>query len=246
LPTAGALSIVNCVTIASHPRVLLIETSGRSGQVALARGENLLGMRRLNEARRHARDLAPALAELLREQGWKASDLDAVFVSRGPGSYTGLRVGIMSAKTLAYATGCILLGIDTFAVIAHQVLPEAERLDVLADAQQGKVYHQSFQRAVEGWQASSELRIVLFENWLAQRNAKSWVSGPALAPFGSRVPETIPRVAQPEPGVESLLNLGLRRYRAGERDDPITLAPLYLRPSAAEEQWKRRDRTATK
>src|SRR5207253_4227955 len=101
--------IVNFVSNSLQPRVLILETSVRTGQVALAHGEELLGVLRLDEARRHARDLAPALAELLAQQGWKARELDAVFVSRGPGSYTGLRVGIMSAKTLSYATGCALL-----------------------------------------------------------------------------------------------------------------------------------------
>ena len=79
----------------------------------------------LDESRRHARDLAPAVRDLLAEQGWPARSLEAVIVSRGPGSYTGLRVGIMSAKTLAYATGCALLAVDTFAVIARQAPPEA-------------------------------------------------------------------------------------------------------------------------
>src|SRR5207245_2582512 len=111
------------------PRLLLLETSGRVGHVALAEGQTLRGARRLDEARRHARDLAPAVRDLLKDAGWTAKSLDAVIVSRGPGSYTGLRVGIMSATALAYATGCKLLGIDTFAVIARQAPPQAQRLD---------------------------------------------------------------------------------------------------------------------
>src|SRR5438105_482923 len=94
------------------PRVLVIETSLRVGLVALAQGERVLGERRLDEARRHARDLVPAVRDLLAAHGWKTRELDAVIVSRGPGSYTGLRVGAMSAKTLAYAAGCTLLGVD--------------------------------------------------------------------------------------------------------------------------------------
>src|SRR5437773_12528724 len=100
------------------PRSLILETSGRVGQVALARGATLLRTQRLDEARRHARDLAPAVAQLLQAERWQPRDLDAVLVSRGPGSYTGLRVGIMSAKALAYAVGCLLLAVDTFAAIA--------------------------------------------------------------------------------------------------------------------------------
>src|SRR6516225_3465310 len=73
---------------ASEPRFLSLETSGRVGQVALAEGDQVRGVRRLDEARRHARDLAPAVKDLLDRQGWRPRDLQAVIVSRGPGSYT--------------------------------------------------------------------------------------------------------------------------------------------------------------
>src|SRR5262249_39039344 len=134
----------------SVPRLLILETSSQAGQVAVAEGERLLGVRSLDEARRHARDLAPAFGDLLAAQGWRPRDLDGVIVSRGPGSYTGLRVGIMSAKALAYATGCALLAVDTFAAIAAQAPPEALTLHVLADAQQDQLYVQPFRRAGAG------------------------------------------------------------------------------------------------
>ena len=236
---------MNVVSTQAEPRILLIETSGRSGLIGLARGETLLGVRRLDEARRHARDLAPALDDLLHKQGWRVRELDAVFVGRGPGSYTGLRVGIMSVKTIAYATGCTLLGIDTFAVLAHQAPCEANRLDLLADAQQGKVYLQSFRRGETQWEATTKLGIIHFDDWLAQREASCWVGGPGVIPYRSRLPDTVQIATNSDPSAESLLALGLGRYRAGERDDPYTLEPLYLRPSAAEEQWKRLNRSAT-
>src|SRR5262245_32159459 len=96
------------------PRLLLLETSGRVGQVGLAADGRLLAGRRLSETHRHARDLAPTVAALFREFAWKPADVQAVVVSRGPGSYTGLRVGVMTAKAFAYATGCRLLALDTF------------------------------------------------------------------------------------------------------------------------------------
>src|SRR5262245_51139 len=122
-----------------EPRFLIIETSGRVGQVALAEGMTLRGARQLDESRRHARDLAPAVAALLTHLDWKPAEIAAVLVSRGPGSYTGLRVGVISAQTFAYATGCAVLGISTFAAIARQAEPTAQQVAVLADAQQGKV-----------------------------------------------------------------------------------------------------------
>jgi tRNA threonylcarbamoyladenosine biosynthesis protein TsaB len=230
------------VNVVAVPRVLILETSSRTGQVALALGDELRGVRRLDEARRHARDLAPALAELLAEEGWRPRDVQAVIVSRGPGSYTGLRVGIMSAKTFAYAAGCVLLAVDTFVAVALQAPASIKHVDVLADAQQDKVYVQSFLRSGEGWQASRELSIRKVADWLAAREPSAWVTGPGLHKWAGRLPAEIPIVDailwEPQPA--SLLHIGLARYRAGERDDPWQVEPLYLRPSSAEEQWRRR------
>jgi tRNA threonylcarbamoyladenosine biosynthesis protein TsaB len=219
------------------PRLLLLETSGRAGLVALAEGESLLATQRLDEARNHARDLAPAVADLLAAAGWKPRDVSAVVVSRGPGSYTGLRVGVMSAKTLAYATGCALLAIDTFAAIAAQAPAEASPLDVIADAQQQKVYVQRFERGA----AVSSLAIRPAAEWLAEAPAP-WASGPGLRLHRARLPADVRAVEESlwEPRAESLLALALRRLRAGERDDPFAVGPLYLRPSSAEEKWRGR------
>ena len=218
---------------------LVLETSGRVGQVGVARAGVLLAERRLDEARRHARDLAPAVAELLAEQGWSAQDLAGVIVSRGPGSYTGLRVGIMSAKTLAYAAGCDLVAVDTFAVIAAQTPPEAERVDVLANAQQDKLYVQSFVRQEGGWQASTPLSIVPAATWLMNRSRDAWVSGPGLALVADRLSGECRRVADALPGLPSLLRLGMQRHELGERDDIWKVEPLYARASSAEEKWDR-------
>src|SRR5438067_1968570 len=103
-----------------NPKLLILETSGRVGRVAVALGATLGEIRTLDETRRHGRDLAPAAAELCAARGWAVHELDGVIVSIGPGSYTGLRVGLMSAKALAYAIGCRVLGIETFAAIARQ------------------------------------------------------------------------------------------------------------------------------
>jgi tRNA threonylcarbamoyladenosine biosynthesis protein TsaB len=227
-----------------RPRLLILETSGRAGFVAVADGERLLEVRRLDETRRHARDLAPATSAALNTAGWQPRDVHAVLISRGPGSYTGLRVGIMSAKAFAYATGCAVLAVDTFAAVALQAPAACERLDVLADAQQDRVYFQPFERAAGTWRPSEELTIVSVTDWLARRRADAWVTGPGLKKWEGRLPPDVPRVeeARRDPHPESVLHLGLTRYRAGQRDDVWSVEPLYLRPSSAEEQWQARGR----
>ncbi len=223
-------------------RMLILETSHRVAKVALALDDTIVGERTLDEQRRHARDLVPAIQRLLQAQTWRARELDAVIVSRGPGSYTGLRVGIMSAKTLVFASGCALLAIDTFDAIATCGLalmnsasakPQAANLDVIADAQQGNVYAQRFGTRPE------PLLIVSFDKWLeSARACNVAVAGPGLETFGERVHgvNVLPKDAwHSEPA--SLLKLGLERFRKGERDEPFAVEPLYLRASSAEVKW---------
>lgn len=219
-----------------EPRTLLIETSGKVGAVALAEGSVVLCRHHLDEARRHARDLAPGIAALLRERAWKPGEVQAVIVSRGPGSYTGLRVGLMTAKTFAWATGCALLAIDTFAILAAQTPDTLSRVDVLGDAQQDKVYAQSFTHTPTGWQGNT-LTIERFADFASRREAGVRVTGPGVSKWREQL-GTDAHVD--DPTVEALLALGLDRYLQGQRDDPFAIEPLYLRPSSAEEQWRGR------
>src|SRR5262245_38001918 len=115
---------------------LVIETSSRVGRLGLARGGIVVREAKLDETRRHARDLAATVGRLLTEEGLAPRDLTGVMVSIGPGGYTGLRVGVMSAKALAYATGCKLAAVPTFAAIAEQTPAEARQMWVIADALQ--------------------------------------------------------------------------------------------------------------
>jgi tRNA threonylcarbamoyladenosine biosynthesis protein TsaB len=216
------------------PRLLLLETSHRVGKAALASGGVVIGERTLDDSRRHARDLVPSIQALLQAQSWRARELDGVIVSRGPGSYTGLRVGLMSAKTLAYATGCPLIAIDTFDAIRRQAAENAAEIDVIADAQQGKIYVQRFGKHAK------PLTILAFETWLESALGEEVaVTGPGLEIFFDRIPagvNVLPReswYASPA----ALLSLGLIRFAKGERDDPFAVEPLYLRASSAEEKW---------
>jgi tRNA threonylcarbamoyladenosine biosynthesis protein TsaB len=144
----------------------------------------------------------------------------------------------MSAKVFAYATGCAFLAIDTFAAIAEQCPPEANRVDVLADAQQGNVYTQRYARlsAADAWQAETDLAIRPFADWEARREPDVWTTGPGLV-LHQVSSGLVVRQADWESRPESLLKVGLARYLRDERDDPWQAEPLYLRPSSAEEKW---------
>jgi tRNA threonylcarbamoyladenosine biosynthesis protein TsaB len=222
---------------------LILETSDRTGKVGLARGGNVVRALVLDERRRHVRDLAHNVSTLLEAESLRPADLAGVAVSRGPGSYTGLRVGIMSAKALAYAVGCELRAVETFAAIAAQAPKEAGSVWVIADALQGQVYSQHFFREQNLWSPAEELRIEPIADWSARVKEGEWVSGPGVSSYEDRVPDSISIVSEVDrrPSIESVFAVA-RRVRPLSGVELFALEPLYLRGSTAEEKRRSESR----
>jgi tRNA threonylcarbamoyladenosine biosynthesis protein TsaB len=99
--------------------ILLIDTALELASVCLCEDDKPVAAASNNEAREHAGWLQPAIAELMKRQGMRFADLDAVALSAGPGSYTGLRVAMASAKGLCYALSKPLIAINTLKIMAH-------------------------------------------------------------------------------------------------------------------------------
>ncbi len=212
-----------------------------SGSVAALAGDTLLGELELNPDQRSARSLAPAIGELLTQVGWKPGDVELVAVTVGPGSFTGLRVGVTTAKTFAYAVGAQALGLNTLEVIAAQVprdLP-GETLAAALDAHRGEVFAAAFRRGGAGtaeW--LQEAAIVTRDDWLASLPPGCLVSGPVLSQLADRVPAG--RICVPSelwhPTAATVGRLAAAKHAAGPSGDPWGLVPLYMRRSAAEEK----------
>ncbi len=222
---------------------LILETSGRVARVGLARGGEVVRAADLDAARRHAREMIPTVGAMLKAEALRPTDLTGIMVSRGPGSYTGLRVGLATAKALAYATGCQLRAVDTFAAVAEQAPPEAERLWVIADALQKQVYIQRFDRTHAGWVPFQELRIGLVDECLNWLPAGVSVSGPGVAVYAESIPQSCVLVAEAdrEARVESAFAVGLRLPPL-TKEELFALEPLYLRGSSAEVKAKEQPR----
>ena len=109
-------------------KLLAIETTDIRGSVACAQGETILLRHELNPEQRSAQSLVPAIDALLKEVGWSPSHLDEIAVAVGPGSFTGLRVGVTTAKILAWSVNARLYGIDTLAAIASKIVTERETI----------------------------------------------------------------------------------------------------------------------
>lgn len=221
---------------------LLIETSGRVGKVGLARGDAVVGEVDLDATRRHARDLSGVVATMLEDESLRATDLTGVMVGIGPGSYTGLRVGIMSAKALAYATGCRLVAVPTFHAIAGQATTEARSVWVIADALQGQIYLHRFERRSERAPIlpADELKIERVDESLHWAPLGTWLTGPGVKVYSDRIPQDCHIVpeADREPSVVRLFAVG-KTLAPASREEIFRLEPLYLRGSSAEEKAKR-------
>ncbi len=113
------------VDLMLSPLILHIETGTEVCSVALSRGTELLALKEDGNGRAHARLLAPFIEELLQEQQLSVAALDAVAVSEGPGSYTGLRVGVSTAKGLCYGAGKPLIAVGSLQSLASLVLSRA-------------------------------------------------------------------------------------------------------------------------
>jgi tRNA threonylcarbamoyladenosine biosynthesis protein TsaB len=225
-------------------RILALETSGRFGSVAAADDDKLLLEKELDQSKRSAASLAPALKELLAQVGWRPADVELTAVTVGPGSFTGLRIGVATAKAFAYAIGSDVIGVNTLDAIARRApAGQTARLAAAIDAGRGQVFAAAFERdASNQWQAIGETTLESIDDWLAQLSPDIAATGPALLTLADRIPAGVPVVDQSLwlPTAAGVAEIARLRFQAGQRDDVWTLAPLYLRRSAAEETRHRK------
>jgi tRNA threonylcarbamoyladenosine biosynthesis protein TsaB len=220
-------------------RILAIETSGQRGSVAILTGEaditQTVGLTMLTAERRTAQALAPALESLLAGAEWTPDSVNLVAVAVGPGSFTGLRIGVTTAKTFAYAVGAEIVGVNTLDVLAQQVSTTAAPLWAIVDAYRGELFAARF-HGVDG--ADMKTSILTQNTWLAALRPGDNVTGPALRRIRSRLPDEVRVVpeSQWQPTAEAVGQVGWQAYTSGRRDDLWQLVPHYYRQSAAEER----------
>ena len=232
--------------VGSQNRLTLgLDTSGPIGSVALREAGVLLSERTMQLGVHHGQSLVPEVQRLFRDCGRHVRDCGLVAVSIGPGSFTGLRVGVVFAKTLAYATGCQVAAINTLLAIAHNSPSDVDRVQVVSDAQRSELFVEVFDRWPNGrWRSSSPVEIENGEKWAAGLGNEAVVIGPGLEKFAQPLAgrcRVIDRVAW-TPQAAILAKLGEQAVSDEALADPWALEPSYLRKSSAEEKWEARQR----
>ncbi|MBW2701997.1 MAG: tRNA (adenosine(37)-N6)-threonylcarbamoyltransferase complex dimerization subunit type 1 TsaB [Deltaproteobacteria bacterium] len=236
--------------------VLGLDTATPMTAVALIDGEEVLAKEQVSD-RRHSVNLLPAMDRALKQAGMGRGDLDGVAVGIGPGSFTGIRIGLAVAKTLAFVLDKPLLGVSSLKALAYGAKTQPEVADwleeeecqlcVAQDALKGEVFSARFR-----WRSSGGLETLQAEG---ARDPSTWAKEllelPEDGPFvvlGSgaeryavmfhqtleskiRIPrEAVAHVVD----AAAVAKLGLERLLAGESDDPMSLEPMYCRLSEAE------------
>lgn len=220
-------------------RILALESSSLSGSVALFEDGQCVAVEKLLTGQRTAKYLAPSIRQALDRVSWPARQLDLLAVTEGPGSFTGLRAGVTTAKILAYAANAAIIGINTLEAIAAQAGQRSDRLSVILNAHRHELFVGEYMTSPDAWpQSLAKTRIVPIADWLSSSDQPILVSGPAVAQLGP-----LPDIFTPvdpslwEPQAETVGRLAHHYFQQGRRDNPWTLTPEYYRLSAAEERW---------
>lgn len=224
--------------------LLALETSTRRPSVALALDGRVVVERALERERAHAGDLLPEAQALLEEHGLEPGDLTTIAVGVGPGSFTGLRVGVATALGVERATGCAVVAVPSPAAAVVDRLEPDQRALVLGDARAGRVYMTSWVRGADdgrGLAPMMELRAPAAPRWeelLERIDALPGVdrifADEAFLTRASRhdpvrdwVART-PHESAPDPTAAAVACLGQLAFEAGATVEPASLRPLYL------------------
>ncbi len=210
--------------------ILAFDTSTSVGSVALGRGGGVIASRTIGSSVRHAESLLPAISEVLDEGATAMSDLAAVVVAGGPGSFTGVRIAAATARGLVRALEIPLLAYGSLLAAAAA----ARRTDVpvcaLFDARRGEVYAGCYRFTKTGWTTVRPAGALPLAEVLAApetRGALFSGEGVSLLTDDTRVAEG------QEPTAVALLRLARLDEAAGRIAEPAQWEPAYLRPSGA-------------
>ncbi len=214
--------------------LLAIDTATIRASVALHDGLTLRSECSWEAANMHTVTLMPHIAGMLGEVGLHPKDLQAIAVCIGPGSFTGVRIGVAAAKGLAAACNLPLLGIQTLDILAAAQPSDSRPLYAIFMAGRGRIGYARYRWGESGWEAESDVEIVSW-NELAEKivppalvvGELDAVGRTALRPLGENLFFPSPACHLRRAGF--LADLAWQRWRAGAQSDPAALVPLYAR-----------------
>lgn len=231
--------------------ILALETSSQVLGVAVKKGSSPVCEIRLEGFLKHAENLLPSIDKLLKKQRLKIGQIDTCLIGAGPGSFTGLRIGFATLKSLQLVHPRQCYGAVSTDLIAENAdLPEGSFLGVCLDARRKKVYYRPYLRTGGRWTAQDSLQVLTADDWLRQIPKGAHLSGDALLQYGACIKKEwaskkihllsesfwYPRASSmirwiESDGLPDASDIRLKRLETAE-----DFQPLYFRLSEAEEK----------
>jgi tRNA threonylcarbamoyladenosine biosynthesis protein TsaB len=226
------------------PRALAIETSGRIGSVALAENGAVLQEQSFPHGLQHAAQILPTIDRLCSNHHWKPTDLEELYVSAGPGSFTGLRIGITLAKTLAFAIGAKIVAVPTVQVLAQNAPEDSRHLILVLDAKRDQIFTARFERTApnQPWQEREPAHLDSLTAMLHRTPKPVHLLGEGIPHHQKFIPHdpTIHITPQPtwQPRAAAVAQIGHHHARQNHFTNPDLFTPTYIRKPEAEEKWE--------
>ena len=213
--------------------ILAIDTATRWLGLALYDGTAVLAEHGWRAFQTQTIELVPAMGMMLDREGITAVDLKGIAVAIGPGSYTGLRVGLAAAKGMSLANRTPLVGVSTLDIVAAATGPYEAQLLTVAEAGRSRVCAAIYRwHNRRGWQAVAEPIITAWPDLLAQLNRSTVVTGEITADAAKLIRKSGHQVVSAATATRRagyLAEIGWQRLRKNKVDSASSLAPIYLR-----------------
>lgn len=211
--------------------ILCLETATTNCSVALSKDGNLLALKEDGSNNySHAEKLHVFIDEILKENKLKATDLNAIAVSKGPGSYTGLRIGVSSAKGLCFSLDIPLISVPTLTSLAAKVALETGFVIPMLDARRMEVYSSVFDRGLK--QIRETKAEILNENSFADylENNKTVFIGNGVEKFKTICEHPNAEfITDKLPSAGEMCSLAETKYKIGDTEDVAYFEPYYLK-----------------
>jgi tRNA threonylcarbamoyladenosine biosynthesis protein TsaB len=222
------------------PRALAIETSGRIGSIAVIDGDEIRDEETFQHGLQNAAQIIPIIDRLTRAQHWSSGDIEEVYVSIGPGSFTGLRIGVTLAKTMALASGVKIVAVPTVRVLAENGPADAANLIIVLDAKRDQIFTARFGRREGKWIEEEPAHVDSLEQMLARSPRPVHLLGEGIPYHQKFIPDDRQIIVRPQEswraGASVVAKLGTQMAQRGEFADPFKLTPIYIRRPEAEEK----------
>lgn len=223
-------------------KAIAIETSGRSGSVALAVQGTVLREEQFAHGLKHAAGIVSIIDRLVREQGWTPREVEQVYVSAGPGSFTGLRVGITVAKTLAWALGARVVAVPTLRVLAENAPPGWQNLILVLDAKRDQIFTARFANESGRIVEVEGARLDTLAAMLARSARPVHLLGEGI-PYHRQHLDGMADVVETDESAwrgraAVVAKIGWELAGSDRFTDPEHLTPIYIRRPEAEEKWQ--------